>query len=127
MIDIGVIRELAIGASIGVAVIVFTNLILLPVAISYIGISKKAVQRSKDDAVREHPFWRLLSNFASPKVAPVSIAIALLMLGGGLWYGKHLKIGDSTRARRNCVPTRATTSTTTSSSATTRPVRTCWW
>ncbi|UGR48897.2 RND family transporter [Pseudomonas aeruginosa] len=94
VIDIGVIRELAIGASIGVAVIVFTNLILLPVAISYIGISKKAVQRSKDDAVREHPFWRLLSNFASPKVAPVSIAIALLMLGGGLWYGKHLKIGD---------------------------------
>lgn len=54
VIDIGVIRELAIGASIGVAVIVFTNLILLPVAISYIGISKKAVQRSKDDAVREH-------------------------------------------------------------------------
>ncbi|MBJ6406863.1 hypothetical protein JGS03_24735, partial [Enterobacter cloacae] len=45
VIDIGVIRELAIGASIGVAVIVFTNLILLPVAISYIGISKKAVQR----------------------------------------------------------------------------------
>lgn len=24
----------------------------------------------------------------------MSIAIALLMLGGGLWYGKHLKIGD---------------------------------
>ncbi len=95
VIDIGVIRELAIGASIGVAVIVFTNLILLPVAISYIGISKKAVQRSKDDAVREHPFWRLLSNLRQPRrSAPVSIAIALLMLGGGLWYGKHLKIGD---------------------------------
>ena len=47
VIDIGVIRELAIGASIGVAVIVFTNLILLPVAISYIGISKKAAQRSR--------------------------------------------------------------------------------
>jgi predicted RND superfamily exporter protein len=41
IIDIGVIRELAIGASIGVAVIVFTNLILLPVAISYVGISKR--------------------------------------------------------------------------------------
>ena len=34
VIDIGVIRRLAIGASISVAVIVFTNLILLPVAIS---------------------------------------------------------------------------------------------
>ena len=94
IIDIGVIRELAIGASIGVAVIVFTNLILLPVAISYVGISKKAVVRSKEDAVREHPFWRLLSNFAAPKVARVSVVLALLALAGGLWYGHNLKIGD---------------------------------
>jgi predicted RND superfamily exporter protein len=94
IIDIGVIRELAIGASIGVAVIVFTNLILLPVAISYVGISKKAVSRSKKDAVSEHPFWRLLSNFASAKVAPVSIVLALLAFGGGLWYSQNLKIGD---------------------------------
>ncbi|MCJ1887914.1 RND family transporter [Pseudomonas sp. LA21] len=94
VIDIGVIRELAIGASVGVAVIVFTNLILLPVAISYIGISKKAVQRSKEDAVRDHPFWRALSNFASPKVAPISVVIALVMFAGGMWQGHHLKIGD---------------------------------
>ncbi|KPZ06667.1 Uncharacterized protein ALO43_05304 [Pseudomonas tremae] len=94
IIDIGVIRELAIGASIGVAVIVFTNLILLPVAISYVGISKRAISRSKQDAVSEHPFWRLLSNFASVKVAPVSIALAVLAFGGGLWYSQNLKIGD---------------------------------
>ena len=94
VIDIGVIHELAIGASIGVAVIVFTNLILLPVAISYTGISKKAIERSKKDAVRQHPFWRALSNFASPKVAPVSIFLALLAFGGGLWYSDNLKIGD---------------------------------
>ncbi|WP_412460412.1 efflux RND transporter permease subunit [Pseudomonas sp. SC11] len=94
IIDIGVIRELAIGASIGVAVIVFTNLILLPVAISYVGISQKAIARSKKDAVCEHPFWRLLSSFASPKVAPVSIGLALLAFAGGLWYSQNLKIGD---------------------------------
>ncbi len=94
IIDIGVIRELAIGASIGVAVIVFTNLILLPVAISYVGISKKAIERSKKDATREHPFWRLLSNFASAKVAPVSVLLALVAFAGGLWYSQNLKIGD---------------------------------
>ncbi|MNQ83083.1 Membrane protein YdfJ [compost metagenome] len=88
------IRELAIGASIGVAVIVFTNLILLPVAISYVGISKKAIERSKKDANREHPFWRLLSNFAHPVVAPISVVIALIAFGGGLWYSQNLKIGD---------------------------------
>ncbi|MFJ3484413.1 RND family transporter [Pseudomonas sp. NPDC090202] len=94
IIDIGVIRELAIGASIGVAVIVFTNLILLPVAISYAGISKRAISRSKEAANREHPFWRLLSNFAAPKVARVSVILSLLALAGGLWYGHNLKIGD---------------------------------
>jgi predicted RND superfamily exporter protein len=94
IIDIGVIRELAIGASIGVAVIVFTHLILLPVAISYLGISRRAVRRSQHDAVREHPFWRLLAHFASPRVARASLLLALALLAGGLWYGQHLKIGD---------------------------------
>lgn len=94
IIDIGVIRELALGASIGVAVIVFTNLILLPVAISYVGISKRAIERSKKDSVREHPFWRALSNFASAKVAPVSVGLAIVAMAGGLWYGHNLKIGD---------------------------------
>ncbi|MET1078402.1 MAG: RND family transporter [Pseudomonas sp.] len=95
LIDIGVIRELAIGASIGVAVIVFTNLILLPVAISYVGISSKAIERSKRDAVRDHPFWRLLSNFAHPVVAPISVVIALAAGIGGFWYQQqNLQIGD---------------------------------
>ncbi|CAD5109784.1 efflux RND transporter permease subunit [Zestomonas carbonaria] len=95
IIDIGVIRELAVAASIGVAVIVFTNLILLPVAISYIGISKKAVERSKRDAHRDHPFWRGMSNFAHPTVAPISVVIALVLgISGFLYQKEHLQIGD---------------------------------
>jgi len=46
VIDIPVIRELAIAASVGVAVLVFTNLILLPVLLSYSGVSASAAQRS---------------------------------------------------------------------------------
>ncbi|WP_300652599.1 MMPL family transporter, partial [Pseudomonas sp.] len=94
LIDIGVIRELAIGASMGVAVIILTNLILLPVMISYIGISKKAVRISREDAAKDHPIWRLISNFAHPMVAPVSVLIAVVALAGGVWYGQNLKIGD---------------------------------
>src|SRR5690606_13905750 len=95
IIDIGVIHELAIGASIGVAVIVFTNLILLPVAISYLGISKRAVQLSKQYVASNHPFWRLLSNFANPVVAPISVVLALMGAIGAFWYQKeNLQIGD---------------------------------
>ncbi|TMP69509.1 RND transporter, partial [Pseudoalteromonas ruthenica] len=39
-IDIGIIRELAITASLGVAVIIFTNLVLLPILASYFDSSK---------------------------------------------------------------------------------------
>ena len=94
LIDIGVIRELAMGASVGVAVIILTNLIFLPVLISYIGISKKAITVSRENASRENPLWRWVARFASPKVAPVSIALALCALVFGLWYGQNLKIGD---------------------------------
>ncbi|MGE8496815.1 MAG: efflux RND transporter permease subunit [Pseudomonas sp.] len=95
IIDIGVIHELAIGASIGVAVIVFTNLILLPVAISYLGISKKAVERSKQDAVTEKPLWRLLSNVAHPNVAPFMVVLALVGGVGAFFYQKaNLQVGD---------------------------------
>ncbi|MDP2243952.1 RND family transporter [Pseudomonas sp.] len=94
LIDIGVIRELAIGASLGVAVIILTNLILLPVMISYIGISKKAVKVSREEAAKDHPVWRMISNCAHPMVAPVSVLIAVVALAGGAWYGQNLKIGD---------------------------------
>src|SRR5436305_14188279 len=46
VIDIPVIRDLAMTASIGVAVLIFTNLLLLPVILSYAGVSLKAAERS---------------------------------------------------------------------------------
>ena len=33
-------------------------------------------------------------SFASAKVAPVSVVLALLAFAGGLWYSQNLKIGD---------------------------------
>jgi predicted RND superfamily exporter protein len=39
VIDIQVIQDLAITASIGVAVLIFTNLVLLPILLSYTGVS----------------------------------------------------------------------------------------
>ncbi len=95
IIDIGVIHELAIGASIGVLVIVFTNLILLPVAISYLGISKKAIERSKKDEVTEKPMWRVLSKVAHPNVAPFMVVLGLLAGVSCFFYQKaHLQVGD---------------------------------
>jgi predicted RND superfamily exporter protein len=49
VIDIPVIHDLAIAASVGVAMLIFTNLILLPVLLSYTGVSAAAAQRSLRD------------------------------------------------------------------------------
>ena len=52
VIDIPVIKELALTASIGVAVLIFTNLLLLPVLLSYTGVSAggRAAQPARGQA-----------------------------------------------------------------------------
>src|SRR6186713_1038068 len=46
VIDIPVIKDLALTASLGVAVLIFTNLILLPVLLSYVGVSDAGAARA---------------------------------------------------------------------------------
>ncbi|WP_338016813.1 efflux RND transporter permease subunit [Noviherbaspirillum sedimenti] len=46
MIDIPIIKEMAIVTSIGVTVLIFTKLVFIPVALSYIGVSPSAAARS---------------------------------------------------------------------------------
>src|SRR4030095_11083143 len=53
LIDIPVIKDLAVTASIGVALLVVTNLLLLPVMLSYTGVSPKAAARSLRAEQRE--------------------------------------------------------------------------
>src|SRR5256886_10427307 len=45
VIDIPVIKDLAITASMGMAVVIFTNLVLLPILLSYVGVRARAAQR----------------------------------------------------------------------------------
>jgi predicted RND superfamily exporter protein len=102
VIDIPVIHDLAISASIGVAVLIFTNLILLPVLLSYAGVSGKAAQRSlKDEEGRDidgvpvkHPFWAFLDLFTGRKWASLAIASASVLAVAGVAVSFNLKIGD---------------------------------
>lgn len=93
-IDIGVIRELAIAAGIGVAIIIVTNLVLLPIILSYIGISESGIKNAERGETSNFILWRLLSKFASPKIAPYPIIIAIVMAVGANYVSKDLQIGD---------------------------------
>jgi len=94
VIDIEVIKELAIAASIGVAVVVLTNLGLLPILMSYLGTSKNGVEYEKRIEGERHPIFELFSKFTQPKWAYSAVAVALAMLAWGLINSQNMEIGD---------------------------------
>ena len=96
-IEIEVIRDLAVAAGVGVAVIIVTNLVLHPVLMSYTGLSKGGLKHAKKVEMSEHKPWRVLSFMSHQSVAPISIVIAILGCVIGLYYQKDLKIGDLDR------------------------------
>ncbi|OEC34453.1 hypothetical protein SAMN05216600_11756 [Pseudomonas cuatrocienegasensis] len=100
VIEIRVIQDLAITASIGVAVLILTNLVLLPVLLSYTSVSPQAAQRSlqseQDDLAGKarHPLWRLLDRFTTKPwaIGALLTGAALAVLGN--LVAAHLQIGD---------------------------------
>ncbi|MDF2462231.1 MAG: transporter [Ramlibacter sp.] len=100
VIDIPIIRELAVVASLGVALLIFTNLALLPVLLSYTGVSARAAQRSLQaeqagaSAPQRQPLWRFLDLFTRPGPALAAIVMAVLLGVAGFWVSLDLKIGD---------------------------------
>ncbi|GMQ76921.1 MAG: MMPL family transporter [Gammaproteobacteria bacterium] len=94
LIDIQMIREVAIMASLGVAVIILTNLILLPVLLSHIGSVKTYRGRIDRRAEQLHAMWRSVAVVARPRPALGMLTIALGLLAIGLWKGTDVTIGD---------------------------------
>jgi predicted RND superfamily exporter protein len=96
IIDIPVIRELALSASIGVAILILTNLILLPVLLSYVGVSQAAAQRSMFDASRSQTrgIWAFFAAFTQRGYAIVAIVVAVVLAGLSFVKAHDLQIGD---------------------------------
>jgi predicted RND superfamily exporter protein len=100
LIDIPVIQDLAITASIGVAVLIFTNLLLLPVLLSFIGVSRKAAARSLRQEDKEMhgkglgSLWCFLDRFTERRWATGAVGVAGLLAVGGFLISTQLKIGD---------------------------------
>lgn len=94
VIEIRVIQDLAVAASLGVAVIILTNLFLLPVIMSLVGIGRTATERARRAEQKSHSHWELLTWFARPKGALVAVATASVLLAIGLQQGQKLQIGD---------------------------------
>ena len=94
VIDIGIIRELAITASLGVAVIILTNLILLPVLMSYVQRGAKYKGKFSDKEDRANVFWDTIAGCANIKHARVILVVTAVLFGLGWVQAQKMKIGD---------------------------------
>jgi predicted RND superfamily exporter protein len=99
VIDIPSIRQLAMVASLGVAILIFTNLILLPILLSYTGVSLQAAQRSlRADAMaaakQKHVLWAALDLLTGRRGAWIAVSTALVLGATGYVVGRNIQVGD---------------------------------
>ncbi len=96
LIPIRAIQDLAVVASIGVAVLIFTNLVLLPVLLSYVGVSSRAAARSlaQERELAPQGMWAVLTRFTRPRPAAVAVAAGALLAVLGFVLSLQLRVGD---------------------------------
>lgn len=93
-IDIGIIREMAITASLGVAVVILTNLFLLPLLLADVRLPRDYTRRILLLQQRMRSLWWRLSGMTSARPAAAAVTVAILLLIPGLYYGTAIEIGD---------------------------------
>jgi uncharacterized protein len=96
LIDIPVIRDLALMTSLGVAGLIFTKLVLIPVLLSYTGVSRAAAARSLSGSSSGAlaMLWRRLTALTGRRAALGAIAASLLLATGAFGLRTQLKFGD---------------------------------
>lgn len=93
-IEIEMVRELAITASLGVALMIITNKMFLTILLSWMDLSPRAKQRASRNKQRGKWLWRSLRHCAEPRFAWLVLVGAALLLAAGTWQARDLRTGD---------------------------------
>jgi Predicted exporters of the RND superfamily len=94
VIDIGIIRELAITASMGVAVIILTNLCLLLVLMSFLKLDQKYVEKFAGKENANSKFWEVIAACSRKKPAAIILIVTAILFVFGHFQAQNMKIGD---------------------------------
>jgi len=95
LIPVQVIREMAITASIGVAIVILTDLVLLPVLVSYVHFDAGYHQRVARRQQQLARLWKKLGGITRRGPATAIVLIAALLAALGWWKGRETPIGDT--------------------------------
>ncbi len=95
LIPVQVIREMAVTASIGVAIVILTDLVLLPVLVSFVHFDEGYRARVNRRQAVLARWWKQLARVTNrvPSLIVIGIAVALAVLGA--WKGRETPIGDT--------------------------------
>jgi predicted RND superfamily exporter protein len=93
-IPVPVIRELALTAAIGIAVLVVTNIAVLPVLASFAHISLKNAEAARRGANSFEGMWRALAVLIAPRYAIMITGGALAVCLAAIWFIGQPVIGD---------------------------------
>ena len=95
MIPVQVIREMAITASIGVAIVILTDLVLLPVLVSFVVFDRRYHERVARRQQQLAQVWRHLARVTDRGPAAIIIGLAAVLAVVGAWKGRETPIGDT--------------------------------
>lgn len=93
-IQIDVVREMGITASLGVALMIVTNKLLLPILLSYTRLEPGAAAATRVAGSHLDGLWRRLSRITEPHIAVLVLAAAAVLLAAGTWQARNIKTGD---------------------------------
>lgn len=93
-VQIEMVQELTITATLGVTVMIITNKMLLPILLSFRTFSPEVAKRLGGHETMGYRLWESLGVLAERRFAFYVIALSLIILMSGLWFAKDLKIGD---------------------------------
>jgi len=96
-IKIEIVREMALNAALGMAAVILTNKIMLPIALTWVKLPalEKFRRRQRVRAEIGDRLWRPLAVFATARGALPMLALAALSLAWSLWKYPELRIGDT--------------------------------
>jgi predicted RND superfamily exporter protein len=104
LIPIGAIQELAIVASEGILVIILTKIVLLPILLSYTGITAGGARHMKKKMEADSIFWSFFAKFTEAPWAAAAIIVCAAAGGYGWVKAKEIRIGDVTVGSSELLP-----------------------
>lgn len=104
LIPIGSIQELAIVASSGLMIIVLTKIILMPIILSYIGITQSGATHMQKKMQEDSALWNFFSHFTEARWAAATIVLCFVAGLYGFYVSRDVRIGDVTVGSSELLP-----------------------